>query len=159
MLQRTRSEIICTSHYNTYCHSCLKWRGVCGGKFSFLLHRALQCACLLKQLELRLICIYSRLKGDILNSSMVWIRNGRGCNLVNSILFSTDWTSPRNPPCLQSRISQSTIGRFAKAVNQVSAPILFLFTPTNMLLTKEAVQQSVRQCVKLIIKSHRERIT
>jgi len=138
MLQRTRSEIICTSHYNTYCHSCLKWRGVFGGKFSFLLHRALQCACLLKQLELKLICIYSRLKGDVLNSSMVWIRNGSGWDPVKSILFSTDCTSPRNRPCLQSRISQSTIGRFAKAVNQVSAPTLFMFTPFQYITHKRS---------------------
>jgi len=71
MLPRTRSEIICASHYNTCCHSCLKWCGVYGGKVSFLLHRVLQCAYMLKQLELKLICIYSRLQGDVLNSSIV----------------------------------------------------------------------------------------
>jgi len=61
MLQRTHSEIMCTSHYNAFCHSCLKWHGVCGEKFHFLFHRVQQYACLLKQLQLKLICFFSRL--------------------------------------------------------------------------------------------------
>jgi hypothetical protein len=71
MLQRTCSEIICASNYNTSCESYLTLCGVCGGKFSFLLHRVLQHAYLLKQLELKLICLYCRLEMDVLNSSMI----------------------------------------------------------------------------------------